>query len=67
MDEFKRVVLSKVSRDQVIVFVLQDSESKVANIWDVDTFVQEEESFGVYGPLFNGVVESKGSNGVRSK
>ena len=67
MDEFERAVLSKVSRNQVIMFVLQYLESKVTNIWDVDTFVQEEESFGVYGPSFSGVVKLKRSNGVRSK
>ena len=66
-DEFERVVLSEMSRDWVIVFVLQDSKSKVTYIWKVNTFVQEEESFGVYGPSIGGVVESKRGNGVRSK
>ena len=67
MDEFECVVLSEMSRDWVIVFVLQDSKSKVANIRDVNTFVQEEESFGVYGPSISGVVELKRGDGVGSK
>src|SRR3979490_3605439 len=63
-DEFERAVLSKMSRDRVIMFVLQDSRSKVAYIWNVNAFVQEEESFGVYGPSIGGVVESKRGDGV---
>ena len=66
-DEFEHAVLSKVSRYRVIMLVLQYLESEVANIGDVDMFVQEEESFGVYGPSFGEVIEMKGSNGVRSK
>ena len=65
--EFERVVLSEMSRDQVIVFVLQDSKLKVAYIWNINMFVQEEESFRVYGPSFGGVVESKRGDGVESK
>ena len=67
MNEFECAVLSEMSRDWVIVFVLQDSKSKVANIWDINMFVQEEESFGVYGPSFGGIVELKRSNRVRLK
>ena len=51
----------------MIVFVLQDSKSKVTYIWNVNVFVQKEESFRVYGPSCGGVVELKGSNGVGLK
>ena len=67
MDEFEHVVLSEMSRDWVIVFVLQDSKSKVTYIWKVNTFVQEEESFGVYGPLFGGIIELNSSNRIGLK
>ena len=66
-DEFKHAVLYEVSKDWVIMLVLQYLESKVTNIRDIDTFVQEEETFGVYGPSLGGVIKSKGSNGVRLK
>ena len=49
------------------MFVLQDSKSKVVYIWNVNVFVQEEESFGVYGPSIGGVVELKRGDGVGSK
>src|SRR3979490_1321135 len=67
MDEFERVVLSEMSRDWVIVFVLQDLKSKVIYIWNVNVFVQEGESFGVYGPSIGGVVKSKRGNRVGLK
>ena len=56
-----------MSRDLVIVFVLQDSKSKVVYIWNVNVFVQEVESFGVYGPSIGGVVKSKRGDRVGSK
>ena len=43
-DEVYGSVLPIVAGDWVIMFVLEDSETKVFNVWDVDTLVKQEEA-----------------------
>ena len=44
MDEVHGSVLPIVAGDWVIMFVLEDSEMKVFNVWDVDASVKPEET-----------------------
>ena len=43
-DEVHGLVLPIVARDSVIMFVLEDSEMKVFNVWNVDASVKLEEA-----------------------
>ena len=57
-DEFQCSILSKVSGDRVVMFILQYSESEIVNVGDVDTFVEQEESVSGNSPSITKVVES---------
>ena len=43
-DEVHGSVLPIVARDWVIMFVPEDSEMKVFNVWDIDASVKPEET-----------------------
>ena len=51
MDELNGFVLSKVTRQDVIVIVLNDFESEVRRIWYVDSIILVERSGLVDGPV----------------
>ena len=50
MDELNGFVLSEVTRQDVIVIVLNDFESEVRRIWYVDSIILAEKSGLVNGP-----------------
>ena len=67
-DELNGFVLSKVTRQDVIVIVLNDFESEVRIIWYVDSIVLEEKSRLVDGPVRGfGNGEMCGRDGIIGK
>ena len=50
MDEVHGSVLPTVAGDWEIMFVLEDSETKVLNVWNVDASVKPEETGPVDRP-----------------
>ena len=66
--EFNGFVLSKVTRQDVIVIVLNDFESEVRRIWYVDSIILVEKSGLVDGPVRGfGNGEMCGRDGIIGK
>ena len=51
MDELNGFVLSKVTRQDVIMIILDDSESEVCRIWYIDSIALAEKSGLINGPV----------------
>ena len=51
MDELNGFVLSEVARQDVIMIILDDSESEVRRIWYINSIVLVEKSGLVNGPV----------------
>jgi hypothetical protein len=49
-NEFKGLVLAEMSGERMIVLVLEDSESEVIGVGNVNAVIQSEETFGVGRP-----------------
>ena len=68
MNKFNGFVLSKVARQDVIVIILNDSESEVRRIWNIDSIVLAEKSGLVDGPIRGfGSGEVCGRDGIIGK
>ena len=51
MNEFDGFVLSEVTRQDVIVIILNDFESEVRRIWYIDSIILAEKSGLINGPV----------------
>ena len=51
MDELKGLVLAKVSRDQMVVFVEKDAQLEIVGVGDVDAVLVSKKSFRVGSPV----------------
>ena len=49
--EFNGFVLSKVTRQDVIMIILNDFESEVSRIWYIDSIILAEKSGLINGPV----------------
>ena len=56
MDELKGLVLAKVPRDQMVVFVEENMYLEVIGVRDIDAVLVSKKSFSVGGPVGVGLI-----------
>ena len=49
----------------MVMFILEDVQSEVRVVRDIDLFIEKEKSFGIDGPTWRRGFELDGCNGVR--
>ena len=57
------MILTKVTRERVVMFILENSESEVRGVGDIDATIQAEETIGVKGPAGWELSRSNGIGG----